>query len=483
MPAKTLRKALLSGIGGNVRGENTMVRLDDSLEVPAVLELIDRYIQGECKRNNIPGIAAGIVYDQKLIWSKGYGYADLKKKIPATIHTLFAIASITKVFTAMAMMQLRDAGKLSLDDPIKKHIPRFKLKSRFSDPSPVTFRQAASHTSGMPDETDLGQWETLKFPSMEAILNSLDSVEAVRPPLTDTSYSSLGPIMIGHAVERITKRPYKEYLSKNLLKPLGMKSTTFDNSPGLKRLAATGYVTGKKGKPVSAPKIGGDTDAYAPCGLMWSSVEDMAKFVSLQFRDLPARGKQVLRGTSLREMRTPILLDKEWKSGYGIGWNVERVGDRVYVGHTGGGLGFTAGVTFLPDLKLGVVVLTNCMAGTYGIRRFALDVLIPVVEALQARHGAAKPSKIPTKWERYRGMYSLKSFFDVEVNIVDGKLTLISPGSPPSSWAWLSPERGGKFRVMGNLDGELNGEPAVFESDKSGRVTRLRIGAFPLDRV
>jgi len=460
-----------------------MVQLEGFPEVPAVLELIDRYVQSERKHNKIPGIAAGVVYDQDLIWSKGYGYADLKKKTPATPQTIFAIASITKVFTATAMMQLRDAGKLSLDDPIKKHIPRFKLKSRFSDPSPVTFRQAASHTSGMPDETDLGQWETLKFPTIEAILNSLDSAEAVLPPLTDTSYSSLGPIMIGHAIERIAKRSYKEYLSMNLLKPLGMNSTGFEGGPNLRGRTATGYMTDKKGKPVPAPWITGDLDAYAPMGLMWSSVEDLAKFVSLQFRDLPPGGRQVLRGTSLREMRTPILLDKEWKSGYGIGWNVERVGDRVLVGHGGGGLGFTSGVTFLPDLKLGVVVLTNCMAGTYGIRRLVLDVMIPVVEGLQARHEPAKPSKIPAKWERYRGKYSLKSLFEVEVNIIDGKLTLIPPGSPPSSWAWLSPEGVGKFRVMGNVDGELNGEPAVFESDNSGRVTRLRIGAFPLDRV
>jgi len=469
--------------GGNGLGGGKLRELSDNPEIRAVLKLIEHHAREECRHSKIPGLAAGVVYDQELIWAKGFGYADAKKKTPVTPRTLFAIMSITKVFTATAMMQLRDAGKLSLDDPIQKHVPKFRLASRFSDPSPVTFRQVASHSSGIPNETNLGQWETLKFPSIETILGSLESAEAVLPPLTDINYTSLGPIMIGHSIERITGMSFKEYLSKNLLKPLGMKNTAFDLSANLKKLAATGYVSDKNGKLVPAPAIGGDLDAYAPMGLLWTSIEDIAKFISLQFRDLPAGGSQVLRGTSLREMRTPVLLDKDWKSGYGIGWNVEHVGDRTYVGHGGGGLGFTAGVTFVPNLRLGVAAFANCMAGTYGVRRFALDALIPVTEALQARQEGARTSEIPPEWERYRGKYSLMNAFEAEVNIINGRLTLIAPNSPPSSWAWLSPEGGEKFRVMGNLDDELNGEPAVFESDKSGRVTRLRIGAFPLDRI
>src|SRR5215510_16384185 len=140
-----------------------------------------------------------IVHDQDVLLAKGFGYADLEKKIPADPQTVYRIGSVTKAFTALMLMQLRDAGKLGLDDPIEKYLPEFKIKSRFADARPVTFRQVASHFSGLPREAPLPytyQVVTV-FPRTEELIASLASTELIGPADTKFQYSNLGFNILG----------------------------------------------------------------------------------------------------------------------------------------------------------------------------------------------------------------------------------------------------------------------------------------------
>src|SRR5262245_34335078 len=127
-------------------------------EVVAALEVFDTWVDWTVRNREQPAVSIGIVYDQDLVWAKGYGYADLAKKVPATPSTAYRIASISKTFTAHAILQLRDAGKLQLDDPITKWIPELKLAKVDPESPVITIRQILSHTGGIPREVDGTYW-------------------------------------------------------------------------------------------------------------------------------------------------------------------------------------------------------------------------------------------------------------------------------------------------------------------------------------
>jgi D-alanyl-D-alanine carboxypeptidase len=401
-------------------------------EARAVLALIEKTWEEEFKDKKMPGLSVGIVHDQALIWEKSFGYANVERKARADSNTLYGIASVTKPFAATALMQLRDAGKLSLDDPIEKYLPEFKVKSRFEDTRPMTFRQVVSHYEGLPSEPPLDHWASLRFPTYEDILNGLGRMEAILPIQTEIHYSNTGIAMMALAMERISGQPFREYMKDHVLRPLGMSRSDFDPIPEDADNVAVGYTMGPESIPKPAPTYDVNKTYLAPGGL-WSSVEDIAKFISLQFRTGPQGGAQVLGSTTLREMWLPVSLDAEWSDGYGIGWNVHKLGDRRAIGHGGQRDGFISGVTIIPSLKIGIVALTNSHSDVWTTRRYCLDVLAQVIERVESRGG----SYIIESGERftaYLGRYAMRHFPEMEVCFVDGKLRVLETGSPPSTW-------------------------------------------------
>src|SRR5262249_42193189 len=162
----------------------------------------------------------GILYDQDLVWAKGFGYADVDKRTPATPRTIYRIASISKLFTSTAILQLRDQGKLQLDDPVAKHLPWFKVKSRHADaPAAVTVRHLLTHTSGLPRESPFPYWTDLKFPTREQLMQALVTQESVYPPETKWKYSNLALALAGEVVAAVSGEPYEEYVQKHILDP------------------------------------------------------------------------------------------------------------------------------------------------------------------------------------------------------------------------------------------------------------------------
>lgn len=153
-------------------------------EVAGNIKLLEAWIEAQMAYRNLPGMSVGVVYDSQLIWARGFGYADVEQKIPATPATIYRMASVTKTFTATAIMQLRDAGKLSLDDPVVKHLPWFKIKSWFNDAPAITIRHLLTHTSGLPSEAAYPYWTDFIFPTLEQIKEALPNQEAVFAPET-----------------------------------------------------------------------------------------------------------------------------------------------------------------------------------------------------------------------------------------------------------------------------------------------------------
>src|SRR5262245_31043893 len=284
----------------------------------------------------VPGMSMVIVYDQDVLLASGFGYADLEKQIPADPQTVYRLASVTKSFTALMLMQLRDEGKLHLDDPIEKYLPEFKIKSRFPDARPATFRQVAAHYSGLPREAPmLHEYQyTDECPSVEDQLKSLSVSEMLLPAMTVYSYSNLGYDIMGLALSRVAKQPYDQYVAAQILKPLGMNLSGFALTEQMKKHFAVGYKpAGPDGthEKSANPKVGMAT------GMLYSNVNDLANFLSLFFRQGPRGGKQVLGSSSLLEMLIPVAVSTDltrneqgratllWYGGSTVGFSVNPI--------------------------------------------------------------------------------------------------------------------------------------------------------------
>lgn len=445
--------------------------------VAAALQVLDTWMEATVREREQPGLSIGIVYDQDLIWAKGYGWADLDKRIPATPSTVYRIASISKLFTATAILQLRDAGKLQLDDPVVRYLPWFQIKNKHPEGPVITIRHLITHTSGLPREAPVSYWNDLNFPTREEMIRLLAEQETIFPAETEWKYSNLALALAGEIVSAVSGQPYREYLEDNILKPLGMTATYVEPGPDTRSLAV-GY--GRR-VPARAREIEGftDTKGLTPAGNLASTVEDLAKFASLQLRDGPAGGRQILKGSTLREMHRVQWLRPDWKSGQGLGFAIRRVGEgasgQVRVGHGGSVPGHRTQVEIAPTEKMAVIALTNANDGEplrYVNQAFSI-VGLAIAEATGPEKKRPEPDP---SWEQYVGTYTWKHS-DVHIMVLDGELTMVVPEAenPWESRVRLTPVGPHTFRMSGGSSG---GELLRFELDASGRVVRMIAGTY-----
>src|SRR5262249_13489177 len=281
------------------------------------IRLLEAWIESQMAYRGQPGLSIGIVQDQDLVWSRGYGFADREGNIPATPDTLYRIASITKTFTATAIMQLRDQGRLELDDPVSKHLSWFRVRPREAGGHPITIRHLLTHVSGLPREADSPYWTTDEFPTREEIIKALPDYEQTFNAETRWKYSNLAVAIAGEVVAAVSGEPWDRYVKGHILDPLGMRATLTDSPraqvPGL----ATAY--GRRLRDLSRPPRLNSAAArgLAPAAGMMSSVTDLSRYVALQFRAGPDGGNQVLSGATLAEMHRVHWLNPDWQSGQG----------------------------------------------------------------------------------------------------------------------------------------------------------------------
>ena len=210
---------------------------------------------------------------------------------------LFGVASISKTFTAAAIVQLRDDGKLSLDDPLAKFIPEFKaVTCRYGRIEDVTLRRLLTHLSGLVGESPTPHWRSANFPTMEDILRGLPNSALVIEPHSAFKYSNLGFALLGEVVARVSGRPFTEYLRSEVLDPFGMKSSCFTLEEAGSKMA-TGYLPHPYDDVPEAAPVATDHQGYAAAAGLRSSVNDLAKWISLQFR---TKAKQARRRAGSR---------------------------------------------------------------------------------------------------------------------------------------------------------------------------------------
>ena len=300
-------------------------------------------------------MSIGIVHDQALIWSGGFGWADVERREPATADTLYRIGSITKLFTATALLILRDEGELHLDDPLTAHLPWFQMKAA-ADAGTITIRHLLTHTSGLPREGAFPYFTDSRFPSLDEIRARLPMQERPLPVETRWKYSNLGATLAGEVVTAVAGEPYVDFVRRRILAPLGMTATLVATpEPGHPRLA-TGYARRLLG---STPAPFNDLRGLTAAGNMTTSVADLARFAMLQLRGGPAGGAQILAGRTLAEMHRVHWLEPEWQAGWGLGFRLLRVRGKTLVGHGGAVRGFRSNLQICPADKIAVIAFVN----------------------------------------------------------------------------------------------------------------------------
>lgn len=442
--------------------------------IESQIKLLQLWIGETMDYYHIPGLAIGIVYDQDLIWSKGFGYADLETHEPITPQTLFRIASISKLFTSMAIMQLRDAGKLQLDDPLRKHLKWFTIKNEFKDGPEISIRQVLTHSSGLPREAAFPYWTDHVFPSREELIKALPDQEMIFEPETRWKYSNLGMALLGEVVSRVSGMSYEDYIQKKILQPLNMGDTRIQLKETDMFKLATGYLRFFPDRPREVAPFT-DSKALTPAANFSSNVEDLARFIAFHLSEdqMPS----VMKRSTRREMQRVQWLQPHWKSGWGLGFSISRDGERTLVGHGGWVAGYRSQIVFSPGEKIGVIVLMNTEDfSPFTIAKKALTMLAPVIRGAQPSAPEAVPDT--SAWLSYVGRYIDTSYWETEVLVLNKRLYLYDYGLPANE----DPQSAlrelfytGQPHIY-RLSGENgNGEKVIFEMEE-GAVKRIKIG-------
>jgi len=366
------------------------------ITVPAdlgpAIESIDKLVAGELARDNIGSVTVGVVADDRLVWARSYGYADMEKKVPATVDSVYRIGSITKQFTALMLLHLVEQGKVRLSDPVEKYFPEVnQVSGRAAGTPPITLVQVATMTSGLDREpADLDTYLKGPVSAWEKVLvSALPHTKYAYEPDTRYFYSNIGYAILGAALGRAAGQPYTAYVRERIFGPLGMTHTAFEPNPDIAAGIAKGYAVTRSRPAAGAANAGGGQpwtiDAETPArehqgrgykvpnGAIYTTVADLARFVAFELgADVPA----VLKKAALADNYTRVnSSDGALRSGYGIGFQLTRRGDLVVYGHGGSVAGYNAAALFELNSRTGVVVLRNVSGGAVNVGQIATQAI------------------------------------------------------------------------------------------------------------
>jgi CubicO group peptidase (beta-lactamase class C family) len=413
----------------------------------------------------LPSLSAAVFRGGELVWDEAVGLADAEQQVEASADTQYAVASITKTFTAASVLQLRDQGKLELDDPLSRHLP----EAAHGTP---TLRRMLSHASGLQREPPGEVWETLEFPGEEELLRTLDQAEQVLPPAAAWHYSNLAFALLGHVVARLSGQPFQDYVRERLLAPIGLERTTWGPGEG----AAVPYFVEpysdsvQREPELEAGAKGGESGLY-------STVGDLARWGGF----LCEPDESVLTAASVAEMHDlQIMAQPDWSLGWGLGIELWRRGERIFGGHTGGFPGFLSILTYSRLDRLGAVLLTN--SGRWSnlspagldLAEAALEELAPEREPWTPE--AAPPEEILPLLGRWWSEGD-ETIFSWRGGKLEARLVEAPAERPPSIF---EPEGEDRFRTV---SGRERGEVLRVVRDEQGVVTRLYWATYPFTRT
>jgi len=366
---------------------------------------VDSLYMSYATQNHFPGIAFGLVVDGKLVYAGNQGYADIDKKNPVTSSTLFRIASMSKSFTAMAILKLRDEGKLDLDDPAEQYIPELKkLKYPTADAPPITIRHLLTHGAGFPEDNP---WGDRQLADSDKDFTDFISrqISFSNPPGVAFEYSNLGFAMLGKIVTVVSGQRYQDYIREKIWLPLGMKTSEWEFGNIAPEKLAHGYRWLNEKWNEEALLHDTPDGSWGAMGSMISSIEEFSTYIAFHLAAWPpssAPDNGPVKRSSLREMHHPWRLNGQnpnykYSDGricgvvtaynYGLGWLKDCDG-RIFISHSGGLPGFGSQWKIMPDFGIGVVAFANRTYAPMGdINTRVLDTIINIA--------GLKPRQLP----------------------------------------------------------------------------------------
>jgi CubicO group peptidase (beta-lactamase class C family) len=417
------------------------------------------------RAGRLPSISAAVFRGEELVWSDALGLADVELRVEATPDTQYAVASITKTFTAASLLQLRDEGKLDLEDLLSKHLPEAAHET-------LTLRRMLAHASGLQREPPGEIWESLAFPDEEELLAGLAETEQVLPPMAAWHYSNLAYSLLGIVVARLSGMRFRDYVSERLLGPVGLGRTTW--GPG--ETAALPYFVDPYSNAVRREPVlelggkGGESGLYSTTG-------DLARWGAF----LCAPDESVLKAASVAEMHDlNVMAEADWTRGWGLGLELWRRGERVFSGHTGGYPGFLSILAYSRRERVGAIMLTNTSdwpkLGSTGLElaEAALEELAPELEPWAPEE--APPPEIAPVLGRWWSEGS-ETIFSWRRGKLEARLATWAPEREPSVFEPEGPDR---FRVV---SGRERGEVLRVARDEAGEVVKLYWATYPFTRT
>jgi CubicO group peptidase (beta-lactamase class C family) len=387
----------------------------------------------------------------------------VESDVQTTTDTQYRLGSITKTFTAAAIMQLRDAGKLDLEDTLDRHVEGAAHRT------PI--RRLLSHASGLQRETQDDSWLTLRFAPPDELLETLERAELVLPSGARFHYSNLAYALLGIVVERVSGMPYQDYVRELLLEPVGLTRVSFEPE----RPAARGYLAQPYADGVW-DTVGDETGAWASAGQLWGTVSDVCRWGAF----LADPDESVLAASSAEEMRTVQVIDdhERWLSGYGLGLGLRRDEDRILAGHGGSMPGFIAQLLFSAKDKVVAAVLTNeseAALGEFGLALVGTTVEEWPVAPEEWRIGEPPPDDVVP----LLGIWFMEASQFV-LRWRDGKLEARFDGTPdwqPSSI--FERETDDRWRTV---SGPEHGEALRIQRVEDGTITQMVWAGYPVTR-
>ena len=454
---------------------------------PELASRFDEIIGNSFGNERDAGLAAAVVVNGEIAWFTGVGYSDLESRRRPDQFTTSRVASITKTFTATAILKLRDAGMLELEDPLVLHIPEFaSARALAGTVEGVTVKRLLTHHSGLSTETPLPTWAKPDFPDIERVIDAFPDTEIVIPQDSQWKYSNLGFGLLGEVVHRLTGKDYTEYVETEIVRPLKLDYTTFDiDEVGPGRMA-TGYIPGiEPGSNLrNAPyaHLGG----IASAGQLHSNVHDLARWVGFHTGAIES---PVLGRRSLDEMYRPVYISPDWSWGQALGWRAHRRGERVYLEHGGGIHGYTSQVVFNKPAKVGAITLANVWPPPPR-ESIAFKLLDAAIDALgtdtSETPDQTPDAELPPGIDKFLGAYFAEPYVLADITL-QGNAVRLEPGSPdtmhlhaPCGLAVNSTDEGLELQA---IDGRGAGERLDFQFGPDDSVTGFLLGGFLYERT
>ncbi|MCC6127191.1 MAG: serine hydrolase [Pirellulales bacterium] len=390
--------------------------MNQPAENPIYADLAARFekiVEREIGRGILTGVSVAWIDDRNVVYRKNFGFADPRKQIATQPDSVYRAGSISKLFTAVAAMQLAERGKLDIDRPVADYAPEFRILVPFENCPPITPRLLMGHRAGMIRESPVGGYYDSSGPSLDATVASTADCVLVHRPGTVTKYSNIGASINGWLVEKITGLPFQEYVRREIFDPLGMKHSSFVLNDIVRPRLANGQmrIADCRGGFVAedAPLFELGT---LPAGNLYTTADDLARFAMMLLADGRAGDRQILRPDTLRQMfQSQAPQDRV---SYGLGFVTGKFREHDVVGHMGAVYGFTSLMQVVPRHKIGAVVLANddVIAGTVTkLAEAALESLLQVKIGEPPRAEEAIAPLSPAELAAYAGDYESESYW------------------------------------------------------------------------